>query len=76
MAWRTQTDAMEAAAAAGETDVTVASVPKRSRFTMGILLENDPQAWPNSTLSRYYGVRIHGGAAADGGKQGTSGTNL
>lgn len=76
MTWRTQMDAMEAAAAAGETDVTVASVPKRSRFTMAILLENDPQAWPNSTLSRYYGVRIHGGAAADGGKQGTSGTNL
>lgn len=75
-AWRTQTESMEAAAAAGETDVTVASVPKRSRFTMGILLESDPQAWPNSTLSRYYGVRVHGDAAADGGKQGENGTNL
>lgn len=59
-AWRTQTDAIEAAAAAGETDVTVFSVPQNSRFTMAITLEDSPDAWPNSTLGRYYGVRVHG----------------
>ena len=59
-AWLSQTDAIEAAAAAGETDVTVSSVPQASRFTMAITLENNPDDWPNSTLSRYYGVRVHG----------------
>lgn len=59
-AWRAQTDAIEAAAAAGKTDVTVSSVPQNSRFTMAITLEGSPDAWPNSTLGRYYGVRVHG----------------
>ncbi|MBP3524838.1 MAG: hypothetical protein J6M56_14950, partial [Clostridia bacterium] len=59
-AWLAQTDAIEAAAAAGETDVIVSSVPQASRFTMAITLENSPDDWPNSTLSRYYGVRVHG----------------
>lgn len=59
-AWLAQTDAIEAAAAAGETDVMVSSVPQASRFTMAITLENSPDDWPNSTLSRYYGVRVHG----------------
>ena len=59
-AWRAQTDAIEAAAAAGETDVTISSVPQNSRFTMAIALEDSPDAWPNSTLGRYYGVRVHG----------------
>ena len=59
-AWRAQTDTIEAAAAAGETDVTISSVPQNSRFTMAITLEDSPDAWPNSTLGRYYGVRVHG----------------
>ena len=59
-AWRAQTDAMEAAADAGETDVTVSSVPQRTCFTMALTLEDSPDAWPNSTLGRYYGVRVHG----------------
>ena len=59
-AWRAQTDAIEAAADAGETDVTVSSVPKTSRFTMAIALQESPDAWPNSTLGKYYGVRVHG----------------
>lgn len=59
-AWRAQTDAIEAAAAAGETDVAVSSVPQNSRFTMAVTLEDSPDAWPNSTLGRYYGVRVHG----------------
>lgn len=58
-AWLTQTRAMEAAAAAGESDVFVSSVPGTSRFTMEITLASDPSAWPNSTLGKYYGVRVH-----------------
>lgn len=57
-AWRMQTKAMESAAAAGESDVTVSSVPGTSRFTMDIPLASDPSAWPNSTLGKYYGLRV------------------
>ena len=59
-AWRVQTEAIEAAAAAGETDVTVSPVPQRTRFTMAITLAAEPDDWPNSTLGKYYGVRVHG----------------
>lgn len=59
-AWRAQTDAIEAAAAAGETDVTISSVPQTSRFTMAIPLRDDPDVWPNNTLGRYFGIRVHG----------------
>lgn len=58
-AWLKQTGAMESAAAAGESDVTVSSVPAASRFTMDITLASDPSAWPNSTLGKYYGLRVH-----------------
>ena len=59
-AWLAQTDAIRAAADAGETDVTVSSLAQRTRFTMALTLEESPDAWPNSTLGRYYGVRVHG----------------
>ena len=59
-AWLAQTDAIRAAADAGEADVTVSSLPQRTRFTIAITLEGSPDAWPNSTLGRYYGVRVHG----------------
>ena len=59
-AWQAQVDAIEAAAAAGETDVYVSSAPQASRFTMAVSLESEPDAWPNSTIGKYYGVRVHG----------------
>lgn len=64
-AWRAQTARIEAAAAAGEEEITVSSVPSVSRFTMGVLLEESPDAWPNRTISKYFGVRICGEAAEE-----------
>lgn len=64
-AWRAQTARIEAAAAAGEEEITVSSVPSVSRFTMGVLLEESPDAWPNRSISKYFGVRICGEAAEE-----------
>lgn len=60
-AWRTQTEKIEAAAAAGEEEVIVSSVLSESRYTMSVKLEESPDAWPNRTLGKYYGIRIAGG---------------
>ena len=57
-AWRAQTARIEAAAAAGEEKIAVSSVPSVSRYTMSIALQKDADAWPNSTLSKYYGISI------------------
>ena len=57
-AWQAQLDAIHAAPANGE--VQIASVPSASRYTMSITLEESPDAWPNSTMSKYYRIRISG----------------
>lgn len=59
-AWAAQTDRMETAAAAGEKEVCISSVPSTSRFTMAIALAKEPDAWPNSTLGKYYGIGVRG----------------
>lgn len=59
-AWLAQVERMQAAADAGESEVTISSVPSDSRFTMDITLESDSSAWPNSTLGKYYGVAVRG----------------
>ncbi|MBQ7886428.1 MAG: hypothetical protein IJ313_05990 [Clostridia bacterium] len=59
-AWEQQIDAIERAAQAGGEVIAVSSVPSSSRYTMDIALASDPSAWPNSTLGKYYGVRIAG----------------
>ena len=59
-AWNAQLAKIEQAAAAGETSVTVDSVESRSRFTTSIVLERDAGAWPNSTLSKWFGVAVNG----------------
>ncbi len=59
-AWQAQVERIEAAAKAGEAEVTVASVPSTSRFTMEVTLQTDPDAWPNRTLGKYYGIRVRG----------------
>ena len=59
-AWLTEVKKIEAAAAQGEEDVAVSSVPSVSRYTMGVLLEESFDSWPNSTLGKYYGIRISG----------------
>lgn len=59
--WLGQVQAIEAAKLAGEEQVTVQSVPARSRYTMGIELGKTPEEWPNSTLGKYYGISIEEG---------------
>lgn len=59
-AWLAQEERILSAAAAGDLQTAVSSVPSESRFTMSIALEQDASQWPNSTLSRYYGIEIAG----------------
>lgn len=58
--WRRQVAAIELAVQEGKEEVTVSSVPSVSRYTMDIALSSDSLQWPNSTLGKYYGVRIAG----------------
>lgn len=59
-AWLSQVTSIETAAAAGEESVSVSSVPSISRYTMSIIVEENPSSWPNSTLSRAFGIRVSG----------------
>lgn len=59
-AWLSQVTAMETVAAAGEESAAVSSVPSISRYTMSIIVEEDPSSWPNSTLSRAFGIQVTG----------------
>ena len=59
-AWEAQTQKIEAAVKCGADEVKIASVESRSRFTMNIALEKDAESWPNSTLSKWFGIRVCG----------------
>lgn len=59
-AWTQQTDLIEQAVACGDACVTVHSVESHSRFTMSIMLNSDPKVWPNTSLSKVFGVQIAG----------------
>ena len=59
-AWKAQTQKIETAVQSGADEVKIASVESRSRFTMNIALENDAESWPNSTLSKWFGIRVCG----------------
>ena len=62
-AWSAQLARIDAARAAGETEVMLDCVPSHSRFTMDIRLAGSPQDWPNSTLTRYFGIDVWGDGA-------------
>lgn len=59
-AWNAQLSKIEQAVGRGEASVKIESVESRSRFTMSIQVEPDAQAWPNSTLSKWFGVAVYG----------------
>lgn len=59
-AWLAQVRKIEAAAEEGSADVRISSVASHSRYTMDIMIGEDASQWPNSTLSRYYGVSVYG----------------
>ena len=64
-AWNAQLARIDAAAQAGETEALLDCVPSHSRFTMDISLAQSPQDWPNSTLSRYFGLAVRGDGAGE-----------
>jgi len=59
-AWLDQAAKIEAAAQSGADMVSIRSVPSDSRYTMSMILEEEPENWPNSTLGKYYGIGISG----------------
>lgn len=59
-AWAEQTQAIEQAASRGEEQAHISGVASHSRFTMDITLSEDPQEWPNASLSKAFGVAICG----------------
>lgn len=59
-AWLSQVARIEAAAAAGEESVSAQGVESHSRFTMDIAVEPDAARWPNSTLSKAFGIPVNG----------------
>ncbi len=59
-AWNAQIESVEAAARSGESEVKITSIESYSRYTMKIALEPNADSWPNSTLSKWYGIRIYG----------------
>lgn len=59
-AWHSRIAGIEAACAAGEQQVSVEPVVSDSRFAMDIVLGPDASQWPNSTISKYYGIDVIG----------------
>lgn len=58
-AWLTQVARIEMAAQNGEESVQISGIERNSRFTMDIALEEDAAMWPNSTLSRAFGINVN-----------------
>jgi len=59
-AWNAQLAKAEAAVSSGQAEVVLESVPSVSPYTFSVKLEKEPDVWPNSTLSKYFGIKIHG----------------
>lgn len=59
-AWNSRVGMIEAACAADEKQVAIETVEANSRFTMDIALGQDAAQWPNSTISKYYGIDVIG----------------
>ena len=59
-AWNWQLEKIETAVGLGETQVYLSPVESRSRFTMSIAIEKAADVWPNSTLSKWFGIRVLG----------------
>lgn len=60
-AWNAQLARIEEAVSSGQEEAVLESVPSVSPYTFSVKLEEDPGVWPNSTLSKYFGVQIRGG---------------
>ncbi len=58
--WNMRVQSIEYACEAGQDKIEVLSQNAHSRYTMDIIFEEDAAQWPNSTLSKYYGIEIMG----------------
>lgn len=58
--WNARADAIAAACEREEKQVVIDPVKANSRFAMDIVLEQDASKWPNSTISKYYGIDVIG----------------
>ena len=58
--WNASVAAIQQACLSGEEQAPVASISSASRFTMDIALSDQADQWPNSTISKYYGIDIVG----------------
>ncbi|MBQ4264248.1 MAG: hypothetical protein IJB85_01890 [Clostridia bacterium] len=59
-AWVVQEAMIRQAAQDGLQEVCISSVPSDPRYAMPIELQQDADTWPNSTMSKYFGIRILG----------------
>ena len=57
-AWQAEEDAILAAKASGAAYAPVRDVPSASRFTMDIRFSGDPEAWPERTMGKYFGIPL------------------
>ena len=58
--WQSRVSEIELACRQGQEQAMIAPIEAKSRFTMDIVLGQDAAQWPNSTLSRYYGIDVVG----------------
>jgi len=59
-AWLVQLDRIAQAKMQGQANVSISSQESSTRYAMDIMLSPEPDVWPNSTLGKYYGIRIIG----------------
>ncbi len=58
-AWGEQIAAIEQAVEKGLESVNVESVSSHSRFTMDVALAQDAGTWPNTSISKIYGINVN-----------------
>ena len=58
--WNTEVAVIQQAYLEGAEQAEIESIDSVSRFTMDIALSDQADQWPNSTISKYYGIDIVG----------------
>ncbi len=59
-AWNAEISKIEEACAREEKNVAVEAVESHSRFTMDVIYTPDADSWPNTSISRVYGMDVVG----------------
>ena len=58
--WQAQIDAIECALEEGKTEAVVESIESHSRFTMDVQFAPDAKTWPNTSITKIYGIDVVG----------------